>query len=116
MNNKFKSIIAVLVVAVIVSAFAVPALAGINELEYLNSSCAYEADDMRPKIRMIFSFWGGDGSDVYYFCCIETNTYDEWHEANITSAGAMNLYSPWLTYNRASLPFTYYCDGYAYSD
>jgi hypothetical protein len=114
--KKMKMIVAIGVIVVLVASIIIPAIAGVDRLVYLDSSCVYEADDLRPRIRMLFSYWGGDGNDVYYFCCIETNTYDEWHEANITSASSMNLYSPYLEYNRTMLPFTYYCDGYAYYD
>ena len=116
MFRKIKRFAAFAVLAIIIASIAIPTVAGITSLNYLDSSCAYEAHDHLAKIRMLFSYWGGDGSDVYYFCCIETNTYDEWHEANIVSAASMNLYSPYLEYNRASLPFVYYCDGYAYYD
>lgn len=72
MNNKLKSIIAVLVVAVIVSAFAIPALAGMNAL---TSTAGWEASD-RPTYRYAWatlSYSGGNGNTVICSAYATTN-------------------------------------------
>ena len=116
MTRLLKNISAIVAVAMIIAAVAIPTFALVEELEYLDSSCRYIADDLRPKIYMEFSYWGGDGSNVYYFCCIETNTHDEWHKSEVVSDPSKTVTSDILEYNRTSMPFTYYCDGYACYD
>lgn len=97
MNNKLKSIIAVLVVAVIVSAFAIPALAGMNALTY---TAGWEASDLPNNFvaRATLSYSGGNGKEVYCAAVAETNLeycsiITEWTHA--ISASYVGNYVPY---------------------
>ena len=111
MNNKLKSFIAVLVVAVIVSAFAIPAFAGMYGLTY---TAGWEANDVPHQLeaRVTLSFSGGNGREVYCSAIAETNLHyysiiTQWTHA--TSASFVGAYMPY----ELEIPFVTGYDGYA---
>lgn len=115
MTRLLKNISAIVVVAMILAAIAIPTFALVEELEYLDSSCTYECNEAKSTVKMYFSYWGGDGRKVYYWCEIETNLGYRDMYSDVTNATSISITSSELRYNPAGIPIEY-CGGYACYD
>ena len=115
MTRLLKNISAIVVVAMILAAIAIPTFALVEELEYLDSSCTYVCNEDNSTVKMYFSYWGGDGRNVYYWCEIETNLGYRDMYSDVTNATSISITSSALKYSPTDIPVDY-CDVYAYYD
>lgn len=115
MTRLLKNISAIVVVAMILAAIAIPTFALVEELEYLDSSCTYVCNEDNSTVKMYFSYWGGDGRDVYYWCDILTNLGHRDMYSDVTNATSISITSSALPYSPIDIPIRY-CGGKAYYD
>lgn len=115
MTRILKNISAIVVIAMIISVIAIPALAESS----LYSSTSWESNDIpsNHQIRVTFSYSGGNGEWVRYYACARSNT-DNWSDVQgySTSESDGPVYGNWASSDYFTIPYVEYTHGYAVYD
>jgi hypothetical protein len=89
-----------------------------NAVTYLNSSTGWEANNKPAlfKIRVTFSYTGGDGSWVFYFASAESNVgyYSEF--SGFSTAHQISSYGDWVYADYTNSPYVVNFSGSAIYD
>lgn len=116
MTRLLKISSGIIAIAIIISVIAIPATFAVT---YLNSSTSWESNDnpSNHKIRVVFSYSGGNGDWVRYYACAKSNT-GNWSEVQgfSTSASSGPIYGNWVSADYYNPPYVVSLDGYALYD
>ena len=115
MKNVFKTVSAMVAVLVILSLFLIPITSALSSL---NSTTGWETNNKPAvfKIRVTFSYSGGDGSWVRYYASAESNVGYCSEVSGFTTASSIYVSGGWVYADYTNTPYVFDYSGYALYD
>ena len=115
MNRFLKTGAGIIAVVIIITLVLIPIT---NAVTYLNSSTGWESNEnyRNHKIRVTFSYSGGNGNWVRYFASAESNLGYFSEYSGFSQSASLSSCGDWVSADYFDIPYVVDYSGYALYD